>query len=193
VIAVAVTALMNTVSGVVAARVFGFNQRAAANIGTTILGRGEFSLILATLAIAAGLDARLGPFVALYVLVLAVISPILASRSRALAPLLPLRFMRPGWRFVSHETITTACQHLDQIRVSETDIDVCPPCVELRMCMSCGSVGCCDDSKNRHATGHFGSSGHPIIRSLEPGGEWRYCYVDGTLVQEPLGRRASEA
>jgi len=199
-IAVAVTGLTNTISGVVTARLFGFNQRSAANIGTTVLARGEFSLILVALAIAAGLDDRLAPFVALYVLALAVISPVLAARSRNLAPLLPLRLMRPGWRFVGHETITTACTHLDRIRVTETDVDVCSGCVELgdewvelRMCMTCGEVGCCDDSKNRHATAHVGATGHPIIRSLEPGGDWRYCYEDGTLVQEPLGGRSSDA
>jgi CPA2 family monovalent cation:H+ antiporter-2 len=102
--------------------------------------------------------------------------------------------MRPGWRFVGQETITTACTHLESIHVTDTDSRECLPCVglgdewvELRMCMSCGTVGCCDDSKNRHATGHFHGTQHPIIRSLEPGGDWRYCYVDGTLVQEPLG------
>src|SRR4029079_4652513 len=64
---------------------------AAANIGLTVLSRGEFSLILATLATAAGLDARIGPFVALYVLVLAVMGPLLAARSAAVARLLPER------------------------------------------------------------------------------------------------------
>jgi CPA2 family monovalent cation:H+ antiporter-2 len=199
-IAIAATGLMNTIAGVVTARLFGFNQRSAANVGTTLLARGEFSLILVSLAIAAGLDQRLAPFVALYVLVLAVISPVLAARSRYLAPLLPLRLMRPGWRFVGRETITTACTHLDQIQVTDTESRECAPCVELgdewvelRMCMICGAVGCCDDSKNKHATAHFGATQHPIVRSLEPGGDWRYCYVDGTLVQEPLGRASSEA
>jgi len=194
--AVVATGVMNTISGVIAARVFGFNQRSAANIGLTIFGRGEFSLILATLAIGAGLDDRIGPFVALYVLVLAILAPVLAARSRDIARVLPLWLMRPGWRFVEEETITTACAHLDQIRVTRTDVDVCPDCVELdddwvelRMCLFCGYVGCCDDSRNHHATGHFENSGHAIIRSIEPGGDWRYCYVDGTLVQEPLGRR----
>ena len=199
VIAVVVTIFTNTTSGIVTARLFGQNQRSAANIATTVLGRGEFSLILATLAIGAGLDTRLGPFVALYVLTLAVISPVLAARSRTLAPILPPGLMRQGWRFVGRETITTACSHLDQIRVTESDLHECPPCVELgdewvelRMCMSCGTVGCCDDSPNRHATGHFRQTAHPIIRSLEPGGDWRYCYVDGTLVQEPLGFEPSD-
>jgi CPA2 family monovalent cation:H+ antiporter-2 len=51
--------------------------------------------------------------------------------------------------------------------------------VHLRLCMSCGHVGCCDDSKNRHATKHFRATKHPIIRSLEPGERWGWCFVDG--------------
>lgn len=80
---------LNIVAGIIGARMHGFGQRAAANAGLTLLGRGEFSLILVTLAAAAGLDRRLGPFVALYVLVLAIAGPLLASRSRFLANLLP--------------------------------------------------------------------------------------------------------
>jgi Kef-type K+ transport system membrane component KefB len=74
-IAVITTLVANLAAGVIGARLFGFNQRGATNMGLTILGRGEFSLILATLAIAAGLDRRIGPFVALYVLILAVREP----------------------------------------------------------------------------------------------------------------------
>ena len=50
--------------------------------------------------------------------------------------------------------------------------------VHLRMCMTCGKIGCCDSSPNRHATAHAGESGHPIIRSAEPGEDWSWCYVD---------------
>ena len=50
--------------------------------------------------------------------------------------------------------------------------------VHLRLCMNCGHVGCCDSSPNRHATKHFQATEHPIIRSLEPGEDWGYCYVD---------------
>ena len=50
--------------------------------------------------------------------------------------------------------------------------------VHLRICLSCGHVGCCDSSPNRHATAHFRSSGHPLIRSLEPGEQWSWCYED---------------
>jgi hypothetical protein len=48
--------------------------------------------------------------------------------------------------------------------------------------MSCGHVGCCDSSKNKHATGHSHETGHPIIKSLEPGEDWAWCYVDETML-----------
>lgn len=50
--------------------------------------------------------------------------------------------------------------------------------VHLRLCLGCGHVGCCDDSKNTHATKHYRASKHPVIRSFEPGEHWRYCYPD---------------
>jgi monovalent cation:H+ antiporter-2, CPA2 family len=81
--------------GGVGAGVEGFNYEAA-NAGLTLLGRGEFSLILATFATAAGLDERIGPFVALYVLVLAISGPLLASRSEWATRLLPFRLGRHG-------------------------------------------------------------------------------------------------
>lgn len=90
-IAVAVTIVMNVMAGIIGARVYGFGKRAAANAGLTLVGRGEFSLILATFAVAAGVDARIAPFTALYVLVLAVLGPLLASESHLLARLLPER------------------------------------------------------------------------------------------------------
>ncbi len=51
----------------------------------------------------------------------------------------------------------------------------------LRMCLTCGHVGCCDSSPRRHATGHFEATGHPVMRSIEPGERWRWCYVDAEL------------
>ena len=78
-----------------------------------------------------------------------------------------------------------ACRHLDQIKVTETDTRACEECVKigdswvhLRMCMTCGRVGCCDSSKNKHATRHFRQVKHPLVRSLEPGETWIWCYVD---------------
>jgi uncharacterized UBP type Zn finger protein len=50
--------------------------------------------------------------------------------------------------------------------------------LHLRICLTCGQVGCCDDSPNRHASAHAHATGHPIIRSLEPGEEWCWCYLD---------------
>ncbi|MFB7913421.1 cation:proton antiporter [Streptomyces sp. NPDC056061] len=87
--AVVLTVAMNVLSGMVSARVYGFGAQAAANISTTLTARGEFALILATMAAGAGLDERLPPFIAGYVLVLAVLSPLAAGRSHWLARFLP--------------------------------------------------------------------------------------------------------
>ncbi len=51
----------------------------------------------------------------------------------------------------------------------------------LRMCLSCGHVGCCDSSPHKHASAHFHQTGHPVMRSHEPGESWRWCYVDVLL------------
>jgi hypothetical protein len=48
--------------------------------------------------------------------------------------------------------------------------------------MECGKVGCCDSSRNRHATAHFNEVAHPIVRSMEPGEDWRWCYIDQTFL-----------
>ena len=78
------------------------------------------------------------------------------------------------------------CEHLvKDLKITGTDVDVCPECIEmgdtwvhLRMCTDCGHVGCCDSSKNKHATKHFHKTKHPVIRSIEPGEHWTWCYVD---------------
>jgi uncharacterized UBP type Zn finger protein len=61
--------------------------------------------------------------------------------------------------------------------------------VHLRLCLSCGHVGCCDDSPNRHASAHAHETAHPLIRSLEPGEEWSWCFVDevAMLISEIQG------
>jgi CPA1 family monovalent cation:H+ antiporter len=78
------------------------------------------------------------------------------------------------------------CDHLEAAPLFDPEGEVagCPEClkigsrwVSLRMCLSCGTVGCCDSSPNRHATAHFHETAHPVIRSIEPGEEWRWCYV----------------
>jgi len=82
------------------------------------------------------------------------------------------------------------CTHLSSVQeVSPNTPAGCEEClasgdswVHLRLCTSCGHVGCCDQSKNRHARKHFHSGGHPIIRSFEPGEGWLYCFVDDMRV-----------
>jgi len=82
-----------------------------------------------------------------------------------------------------------ACSHLDQINDVTASAEGCEEClqtgdnwVHLRICLICGHVGCCDSSKNKHATRHFHDTGHPIIQSFEPGENWRWCYVDETII-----------
>jgi uncharacterized UBP type Zn finger protein len=77
------------------------------------------------------------------------------------------------------------CAHLDTVAEVTPSSQGCEDCLRiggrwlhLRLCMSCGHVGCCDNSPNRHATAHFHSQGHPIIQSYEPGEDWWYCYLD---------------
>ena len=55
--------------------------------------------------------------------------------------------------------------------------------VHLRLCLSCGHVGCCDHSPNHHATRHAQETGHPVIRSYEPGEDWAYCYAHDTWAE----------
>jgi uncharacterized UBP type Zn finger protein len=79
------------------------------------------------------------------------------------------------------------CAHLDQVdpTLVTAAVDGCPEClatgstwVSLRQCMTCGHVGCCDNSPNRHATAHFERERHPVIRSTEAGETWFWCYED---------------
>ena len=77
------------------------------------------------------------------------------------------------------------CSHLDQIREVQPKTSGCEEClesgeqwVELRMCLTCGHVGCCDSSNSKHATKHFQATQHPIMRSAQPGQSWRWCYAD---------------
>jgi diadenylate cyclase len=80
------------------------------------------------------------------------------------------------------------CTHLAQIRDLPLTAHECEKClkignqwVHLRRCLVCGHVGCCDDSRNRHASSHFRETGHAIIESLEPGEVWRWCFIDEAL------------
>jgi uncharacterized UBP type Zn finger protein len=83
------------------------------------------------------------------------------------------------------------CTHLDQIKITHTKTHVCEECVKigdtwvhLRMCLECGHVGCCDSSKNKHATKHFHAVRHPLMRSIEPRETWIWCYVDQIIAGE---------
>ncbi len=82
------------------------------------------------------------------------------------------------------------CSHLDQVAVLDPPAQVagCEEClkigsdwVHLRMCQTCGKVGCCDSSPNRHARAHATAEGHPIARSIEPGEDWSWCFLDEVM------------
>ncbi len=103
------------------------------------------------------------------------------------------------------------CSHRNLIQVTTPTVHVCQDCValgdtsrvarapraapckgatrdtwpELRMCMICGCVGCCDQAKNKHARKHFAQTGHPLVRSIQPGADWMWCYVDEALLAVP--------
>ena len=86
--------------------------------------------------------------------------------------------------------MATSCTHLDQIKITKTTTHVCEECVKLgdtwvhlRLCLTCGNVGCCDSSKNKHATKHFHSTGHPIVTSIEPGEDWSWCFIDELMME----------
>lgn len=81
------------------------------------------------------------------------------------------------------------CDHLNLIKITQPETDVCQECVSLgdswpslRMCLICGYVGCCDTSKNKHMLSHIQASGHPIIRSIERGEAWIWCYSDDAFI-----------
>jgi uncharacterized UBP type Zn finger protein len=82
-----------------------------------------------------------------------------------------------------------SCSHLDQVTVTavptRAEVPGCEEClkvggrwVHLRVCLSCGKVGCCDSSPNQHASKHAANDGHPIFRSIEPGESWSWCAID---------------
>lgn len=86
------------------------------------------------------------------------------------------------------------CTHLDTIAVTDLpdSVEGCEDCLRqggvwlhLRICLECGHVGCCDDSPNHHATKHHHATGHPLIRSLEPGEDWSWCFVDEVAMVIP--------
>jgi hypothetical protein len=95
--------------------------------------------------------------------------------------------------------MSTRCTHLDDVKTNVPISRGCEDClrlgdswVHLRVCRTCGQVGCCDDSKNRHARKHFHATSHPIVTSMESGETWSWCFVDGVFVKNlpPLSDRS---
>lgn len=92
---------------------------------------------------------------------------------------------------ITFTPVGPACAHVSRVRPVHPSARGCEEClrtgdrwVHLRICMTCGHVGCCDSSPNRHATAHFHGTHHPVMRSLEPGDHWGWCYEDRLTIQE---------
>ncbi len=86
------------------------------------------------------------------------------------------------------------CSHLASVTVREMPESAagCEDCLReggvwmhLRICLSCGHVGCCDSSPHRHATAHWNSSEHPLMRSIQPGEDWSFCFPDDVMMRIP--------
>lgn len=84
------------------------------------------------------------------------------------------------------------CTHTDTIHHVTPSARGCEECLaagstwlHLRLCRSCGHVGCCDDSPNRHARAHYKDTGHPIIEGYDPPEGWGWCYTDKVMVELP--------
>ncbi len=84
------------------------------------------------------------------------------------------------------------CEHIEKadVSVEAKTPEGCEEClatedewVHLRLCLTCGHVGCCDSSKNKHATKHFHETEHPVMRSFEPGESWKWCYIDEIMAK----------
>lgn len=100
------------------------------------------------------------------------------------------------------ETTNAPCEHFALIHDVEPGTDGCEEClamgdtwIHLRLCRTCGHVGCCNESRNMHATRHFESTGHPIIQSFEPGEDWMWCFVDGATMRngrDTVGKKLSK-
>ena len=90
--------------------------------------------------------------------------------------------------------MATECTHLDHVHVTQLpeSVDGCEECLRdgtpwlhLRICLECGHVGCCDSSPNKHASAHAREADHPVMRSLEPGEDWSWCFVDEVAMVIP--------
>ena len=87
--------------------------------------------------------------------------------------------------------MTEPCTHFHAATILNTRTDVCQECVDmgsrwvhLRLCMTCGHVGCCDSSPNQHASAHYRATRDPVICSIEPGDSWAYCFVHELFVED---------
>lgn len=96
-------------------------------------------------------------------------------------------------------TATERCVHLANARDVAPSAGGCEEClalgqtwVHLRLCLTCGHVGCCNDSPNRHAEKHFLETGHPVMRSIEPGEDWMWCYIDDLLATDDAAVHAND-
>ena len=87
------------------------------------------------------------------------------------------------------------CEHVASIHIVKAhDVAGCEEClktgswwVHLRSCLTCGFVGCCDSSPNKHASAHVRTTKHPVVKSMEPGEDWAFCYID-EMMMEPAPR-----
>ena len=108
------------------------------------------------------------------------------------------RLAEAARRFAFQRSIgTRGCAHISEVRAAGPHQHLCAACeargdawLKLRMCLTCGNVGCCDSSAGQHARDHFDATGHPVMRSIEPGEAWAWCYVDqaylGSIPASPL-------
>jgi len=136
-------------------------------------------LLLVAAKIIVGDAFPIPPWVSLVAIVVIFGTAVVASR------------MFPGPKSATADEPSPACTHLDQIRDVQPEADECRECrklgddwVHLRMCRTCGNVGCSEDSKNRHARHHFEETGHSLVRSLEPGEDYTWCYVDRVRLKQ---------
>jgi tellurite resistance protein TerC len=132
-------------------------------------------LLLAAAKLALGDLYHVPPLFSLGAIVLIMLASVIASL------LFPRRQLAP--------LPNPACTHVDRVADPGPRTDGCEEClrlgerwVHLRLCLTCGHVGCCDSSPNKHATAHFQATRHPVMRSLEPGERWKWCYVDKVVL-----------
>jgi len=86
---------------------------------------------------------------------------------------------------------TTLCEHINHVYLDKKgNTKGCEECekigsdwVHLRLCLTCGHVGCCDNSKNKHGTKHFQSTKHPVMKSYEPEENWKWCFIDQVMIE----------